>query len=157
MKELIRVQLDLSRAFSKSERKTVIPMHNLNAAAKRYLRQVRSWLPCSQKLKNRIMGQIQSSVSAYAEQTPGADFDQLQTHFGTPRQIASAYVESMGTDTLLRDLRIRRKLVSIVTGTMAAVLAVWMFAVGWAMYEDWKNEHGRLVDTWTNTIIEPER
>ncbi len=120
-------------------------MNNFNADVKRYLRQVRSWLPCSRKLKNRIMGQIHSSVSAYAEQTPGADFDRLQIHFGTPQQIASAYVESMGTDTLLRDLRIRRKIVSIVAGTMAAVLAVWILFAGSAMYDFWCHEHGYTV------------
>lgn len=127
-------------------------MNNSNAACKRYCAQVRSWLPCSRKLKRQVMERLTDSVNAYLEQEPGADFDQLQAHFGTPEAIAAAYIDEMGTDVLLRDLRIRRKIVSIVAGVMVAVLAIWILAVGWAIVKEINYSGGSL----NQTIIECE-
>lgn len=115
-------------------------MNRFDVALKRYYQEVRSWLPCSRRLKNQIMERLHESVDSYLEQNPTADFDQLQSHFGTPETIAAAYVDEMGTDVLLRDLRIRRKILSIVAGTMAAVLAIWLIAVGWAVVKELKSD-----------------
>lgn len=112
-------------------------MDQFDASLRCYYSQVKSWLPCSHGKKKQIIQRLQASVSAYREQNPDADFEQIQAHFGTPETIASAYVDEMGTDALLRHLRIRRKVFAIVSGAMAAVLAVWLLAVGWAV----TNEH----------------
>lgn len=119
-------------------------MSNSNAACKRYCTQVQSWLPCSRKLKRQIMERLTDSINAYLEQEPGTDFEQLQAHFGTPETIAAAYIDEMGTDVLLQDLRIRRKIVSIVAGVMAAVLAIWILAVGWAVVREIESSGGVL-------------
>lgn len=117
-------------------------MNDLN----RYYREVRSWLPCSRKLKESIMSQLQENVRDYLEEHPDADAAQIQAHFGTPETIAAAYVDEMGTDVLLRDLRIRRKIVSLTAGTMAAILALWMGVVGWAIVREIKNSNAYFVE-----------
>lgn len=117
-------------------------MNSLDTALKRYYREVRSWLPCSRKLKNQIMDRLHESVVSYLEQNPTTDFDQLQAHFGTPESIAAAYVDEMGTDVLLRDLRIRRKIVAITAGLAATILAIWLIAVGWAVMKELKLDNG---------------
>lgn len=127
-------------------------MNELTPALKGYCREVRDWLPCSRKLKKSIMEQLQGSIQDYLEQNPAADFDQLQSHFGTPETIAAAYVNEMGTDVLLRDLRIRRKIISIVAGVMAAVLAVWLIAVGWAVVKELNRDEGTFQEEGITTI-----
>lgn len=111
-------------------------MNNLDRSLNNYYRQVRSWLPCSRKMKSALLSRLQDSVLAYREANPAANFSQIQAHFGTPETIASAYVEEMGIDILLRDLRIRRRIVAIVAGSMAIILALWLAVVGWAIIRE---------------------
>lgn len=127
-------------------------MHDLN----RYYREVRSWLPCSRKLKESIMSRLHENIRDYLEEHPGADTAQIRAHFGEPDAIAAAYVDEMGTDVPLRDLRIRRKILSITAGTMAAILALWMGIVGWAVARELKSSNGYIItDTSYGEYVEP--
>lgn len=128
-------------------------MHDLN----RYYREVRSWLPCSHKLKESIISRLQEDVQDYLEEHPDADAAQVRAHFGAPETIAAAYVDEMGTDTLLRDLRIRRKIVSVTAGAMAAILALWMGVVGWAIVRELNSSNGHIVrDVGYGEYVEPQ-
>ena len=60
-----------------------------------YYRAIRRCLPCSGKQKQQIMDRIQRSVSSYMEENPLADFSAIEKRFGTPQQIAHAYIEEM--------------------------------------------------------------
>lgn len=128
-------------------------MHDLN----RYYQEVRSWLPCSRKLKEPIMSRLQENVRDYLEDHPDADAAQVRAHFGEPEAIAAAYVDEMGTDVLLRDLRIRKKIVAITVGTMAAILAIWLMAVGWAVIRELNDSNGHIIeDSSYDEYIEPQ-
>ena len=117
-----------------------------------YLKRVRSYLPCSMKVKNHIMEQITENVDGYLAETPEAGYEQIVARFGAPEIIAAAYVESTGTAEILRALQIRRRIVAIVAGIMAAILLSWAVAVTWAMV-DYKNCKTR---TYTSTIVEDQ-
>lgn len=120
-------------------------MGNLDTALKRYYRNIRKDLPCSYKMKKRIMQQIQESVGLFLEQNPDADFDAVQLHFGEPQTIALSYIEDQDTPELLRRMRIRRKALAIVAGTMALVLAVWMVAMAWAVINEQQTTGGHVI------------
>lgn len=100
-------------------------MVKANAALNRYCWDVRSCLPCSGKLKRQILAEIRERVSAYLEQDPDADYKTIAAQFGTPQQIASAYVDEMETPELLHSLRIRRRIVKIISAAAAAMLMLW--------------------------------
>lgn len=102
-------------------------------ALKRYYRSIRSWLPCSRRLKNQILSQIQDSVEQYLVQNPDASFSQLESQFGAPGTIAAAYVENTGTEGILRRLRIRRRITMIIVGVAAAILLAWASVVTWTV------------------------
>lgn len=119
-------------------------MNSLDHSLNRYYRQIKSWLPCSRKLKNALIFRLKESIQAYLDANPEADLDQVQARFGAPETIATAYVEEMGTDKLLRDLRIRRKVVTLVAGTMAVVLSLWLGVVGWAIVREIKSSNNTI-------------
>ena len=98
----------------------------VNRNARRYLRQVRGWLPCAGKMKRQIMEEIRSSVSHYLEEEPNADYQAIVARFGSPQQIASAYVDEQDTAVLLNNLRIKRRIVAVVCCTAAACVAIWL-------------------------------
>lgn len=102
---------------------------------RRYLRQVRGWLPCGGKLKKQIMGQIEDRVRDFLEHNPDADLTRLQAEFGTPQAIAAAYVDNTDTAEILKSLRVRRRIVAIVAITMAVILISWAAAVTWTIID----------------------
>ena len=120
-------------------------MGNLDTALKRYYRNIRKDLPCSYKMKKRIMQQIRESVDQFLEQNPDADFDAVQLHFGEPQTIALSYIEDQDAPELLRRMRIRKKVLAIVAGTMALVLAVWMVAMAWAVINEQQTTGGHVI------------
>ena len=111
-------------------------MKTTNRAAKRYCRSIRSWLPCSRKMKQPIMEQISSSVHGYLEEHPDATLVDLQTQFGMPQKIAASYVDTMNTADILKNLRIRRRIMMIVLAAVLALLVSWVTVVTWAIYNE---------------------
>lgn len=120
-------------------------MGNLDAALKRYYRSIRKNLPCSYKMKKTIMQQIQESVGLFLEQNPDADFDAIQLHFGEPRTIALSYIEDQDAPELLRKMRVKRKVIAIVAGTMALILALWLAVVVWGIVDAEQTTGGHII------------
>lgn len=105
-----------------------------NKAAKQYCRKVRSWLPCG-KMRRDIMTKINISADEYIQQNPDADYDTIQTQLGLPKDIAASYVESMGTAEVLKSLRIRRRILTIIIVTALALLISWAATVTYAILD----------------------
>lgn len=118
-------------------------MGNLDAALKRYYRSIRKDLPCSYKMKTRIMQQIQESVDLFLEQNPDADFEAVKAHFGDPQTIALSYIEDQDAPELLRKMRVKRKVLAIVAGAMALILVAWMAAMAWAIINEQRAQEGQ--------------
>ena len=117
-------------------------MRKRNRAARRYLRNVKDWLPCSGKLKREIMARIKNVLDDYLAEHSDADFSELSHRFGLPKQIAATYVEDMDTEELLRNLRIRRRIVGIVTCTALIVVTLWAGMVTYAIIHNERLAHG---------------
>ena len=108
-------------------------MAKINSDLNRYCREVKTWLPCSGAEKKRIINRISDQVTRFLEETPNADYAQIEARFGTPQQIAAAAVDEMGTCELLRDLRIRKRLVSIIAAGLAVIALAWCVFVSYSM------------------------
>lgn len=92
---------------------------------KQYYRQIGSWLPCGGRLKRRMMASITANIEGYLTEHSQMDFAALQNHFGTPQQIAAAYVEDMDTSELLSAIHNRRKILLSVVYGVTAIVAIW--------------------------------
>lgn len=115
-----------------------------NTEVRCYMGKVRSWLPGSRKLKKGILAQIEATVHEYLTENPGADYTSLVKRFGTPQQIASAYVDEMDTAELLRNLKIRRNIIRIVATVAAAIIIIWAGVVSVALVSDYNSANGRV-------------
>lgn len=100
-----------------------------NRHARKYCRLVRSFLPCSAKQRRLILGEIRSNLSAYLEENPSASFKEIESRFGAPRQIAVAHVDEMGTEELLKQLRIRKRIFAVISAAVVLALLIWASAV----------------------------
>lgn len=120
-----------------------------NAQVRRYLREIRSWLPCSRRKKGQILKKIRDTVMDFLAENPSASYTEITDRFGSPQQIASSYVNEMGMGELLRDLRIRRKLVRIASITAVVVLVLWASVVTLAYIDYLDDTNGYIVETIT--------
>mgnify|MGYP006987473157 FL=1 len=90
---------------------------------KKYVCAVSSFLPCSGKTKKPWLDAIRAQAEGYIAQ--GGDPAALAERFGTPQQVAAAYVDEMPTAELLAQLHIRRRVVTTVVLAVVAALAVY--------------------------------
>ena len=90
-----------------------------------YYRQISAWLPCGMRLKKQLMANIRTTVDNYLAEHQGIDFAELQAHFGTPLQIATAFVDEMDTSQLLQSLKIRKRIIRVVFLGAIIALALW--------------------------------
>ncbi len=113
-------------------------------ALRRYYREVRGWLPGTRKMKREILDQVRSSIEAYLEEKPGTDMAGVEARFGSPQAIAAASVEERDTAELLRDLRTKRRIVSMVAGVLAAALILWAGVVTWGAIKTYRSLNGHI-------------
>lgn len=127
-------------------------MISREAALKHYYRTIRSFLPCSRKLKKRILGEIQNSVNGYLKDHPEANITEIEARFGEPKNIAAAYVDDMNTPELLHTLRVRRRIITAVVIGVIASLFMWASCLGYALVRYNTEYNGTIEVTGIETI-----
>lgn len=116
---------------------------------KQYYRQIQSWLPCGGKIKRQMMASITANIEGYLAEHPQTDFAALQSHFGTPQQIAATYVDDMDTAELLGAIHNRRRILQSVIRGVTAIVAIWTVVMLIVLIVGLINETG------TTTVIGP--
>lgn len=128
-------------------------MGKREAALKQYFNSVRKALPSERKFRDRVMLDLQDSVSSYLEENPDADFDAIQTRFGMPQDIAAAYAENEDAAVLVKKMQIKKRVVVIVAGVMATILAIWIGVAIWGVYDAKDRHNGGTVDIIETTNV----
>lgn len=118
-----------------------------NRAAKKYCRSVRNLLPYPAKKRRFVLREIEANISACLEDNPSATLQDLEMRFGAPSQIAASYVDEMGTEALLKQLKVRRRIFALIsTGVMLALL-IWASMVTAVYIEFQKVDNGYFEET----------
>lgn len=104
-------------------------MSSNDFAMKRYIRSINRALPCHGKMKRHIVSQIRCSIEDYLQEKPNADLAMVQAHFGTTQEIAAGYVAYEDTSVLMQKISIKKKVLMMVAGVMAAILLIWIGVV----------------------------
>ena len=106
-----------------------------------YLRKIRKMIP-SGKAKEQILEQIHQSVEAYLEENPEADWDALQSHFGTPEQISASYIEGMEPEEILGKFKKKKIIVGVVVGAVVLAILLWAVCLVVALNQNDKQVNG---------------
>lgn len=100
---------------------------------RKYVRAVSSFLPCSGKRKKPWLDALRQQAEEYIAE--GGDAATLEQRFGSPQQVAAAYVDEMPTAELLAELHIRRRIVAVVAITLAAMVLIYTAVLAWQQYD----------------------
>jgi len=111
-----------------------------------YFREVQKALPCGSCEKKKILRDLRLSVENFLEENPGATFDAVESHFGTPAQIADTYTEEMPPRELQRKLKIKKWVIGIIAGAVVCALLMWGIAICIALTEQFRYAGGELIE-----------
>ncbi len=113
----------------------------MNKSVKKYLRRVRGWLPCTRRMKNDIMARIEDSVLSWAQENPHCSYTDIENQFGKPDRIAADYVDNLGTAELLKNLHIKKKIVTVMTAIAVIIALIWAIGVTVVVVDAMLNTH----------------
>ena len=101
-----------------------------------YYLKIHSNLPCSWRLKRKLLAQIKNSIRTYLQSHPHADMAEIRSQFGSPEEIAAACLAEMNQKELLKDLKLMNRIVRVITaGVLGAILMIGA-ALGSVIWEN---------------------
>lgn len=71
----------------------------------------------------------------------------MEAHFGAPQQIAAAYIENVDSGELLRDLHIKRRVVTVVSVALVTAVLVWAIGVTVIVVDHMMDTHNGYIVT----------
>lgn len=93
----------------------------MNKVAERYLRAVRKALHCPGRQGKRLLRQLSEDIEEYCEEHPDATEEELCRRFGTPEDVAAAFVEDLGGSIAVNIQRRRNRIVTAVIVVLVLV------------------------------------
>ncbi len=145
LEEMIREYESMMTGVTAIIREEVPPCGKRQRQVNRYVRAVGSYLPCAGKHKKQLLTALRSEAEAYCAETRDAD---LEARFGTPQQVAAAYVDAMSTQELLAALRRRRQVLTILIAAVLTALLQWVAALCVSLYD-----YHQAYNGWSETSI----
>ena len=117
-------------------------MRSLEKELKKYYTGIRRELYCDTEAKKRILAAIKENVEAYLEEHPEATFENVQDRFGTPKQIATSYLEELEMPELIGKLKVRRTIVTAICTALGLVVLLWAVVVVIALIDSIQQSGG---------------
>ncbi len=108
-----------------------------NTEGIRYLRAIKSALPCYNKAMRKMFGDLKIAVECYVQDHPDADLVALEERFGTVARIAKDFSGGY-SDDYIKSYRLRKKIGFTVITILAIILAiVVVMAVAIILNNEW--------------------
>ena len=115
-------------------------MTEINKDIEKYLSQVKAYLPCKKSDKAVILEDIRQAISEFAENSDIQSIDDIYKRFGTPEEIAKAYLSDAEPKNIKKAISLRKVLVWAV---VAVVLAFVIFLLS-LFIESYRQGHGTV-------------
>ena len=93
----------------------------MNKPARAYLRAVRRALRCPGRQGKQLLRQLSEDIEEYCEEHPDATEEALCRRFGTPEDVAAAFVEDLGGSIAVNIQRRRNRIVTAVIVVLVLV------------------------------------
>lgn len=89
-----------------------------------YYHRIRKLMVCKNRDKKKLIAELEGNIDAFLEDHPGASFDDITGHFGTPEDIAIDYISSVEGSELGNGLNKARfvKRLSLVVGLVIVLI-----------------------------------
>ena len=96
-----------------------------NPDVRKYMKQIKQELPTFNADGKRIKKMLLQNVRDYAQEEPEVSYAQLVSRFGSPEEIAAAYLSEQSSGTVKKAVCIRKKILNIVLAVAIFVGLLW--------------------------------
>ncbi len=96
-----------------------------NSDVRKYMKQIKQELPTFNADGKRIEKMLLQNVRDYAQEEPEVSYAQLVSRFGSPEEIAAAYLSEQSSGTVKKAVCIRKKILTIVLAVAIFVGLLW--------------------------------
>ena len=97
---------------------------------RKYIRRCKQLFPVYGKYERQFLKRLQQQASEFIEQNPNLTYEELVTQFGSPKDIAVGYYDTIDDDYLLKKLN----LVKTIRRFFLAIVLVAVLFVGYRSY-----------------------
>ena len=116
------------------------------AAAKLFCKNTKNKLSCPRKIKKDLILRIESSVYDYIEGNPDASYDEIEAHFGSPRELANSYISSLDSEEICKAIK-KAKTIKIAVIVTCIIALIALFATFAKMISDNKDTQVTEIET----------
>lgn len=108
---------------------------------RKYLRQCKQLFPIYRKQERLFFRNLKEQVFNYTQEHPNYTYEALVQHFGSPTEIIVSYYNTVGVDTLMKNLNITRVLKRFLGALFLVVFTFFIYQtiIIWQCYLDNKN------------------
>ena len=125
-------------------------MAEINKDIEKYISEVGTHLFCLKKNKKTVLADIREAVFEFTENNDVTSMDVIYERFGTPEEIAKAYIADAEPKNIKKAFSVRKVLVWAV---VAVVLAFVIFLLS-LFIESYRQGHGTVtIDIETGTTL----
>ncbi len=108
----------------------------------KYLSQVKAYLPCRKADKTAILEDIRQAIFEFKENSGTENIDDIYNRFGTPEEIAKAYLSDAEPQNIKKAINIRKVIIAAVVAIIMIYLGV-MFLI---VYDAHNETHGYFTE-----------
>ena len=108
------------------------------AAAKLFCKNAKNKLSCPRKIKKDLILRIESSVYDYIDGNPDASYNEIEAHFGSPRELANSYISSLDSEEICKAIK-KAKTIKIAVIVTCIIALIALFATFAKMISDNKD------------------
>ena len=102
-------------------------MAEINKDIEKYLSQVKAYLPCKKSDKAVILADIRLAIYEFAENSAIQSIDDIYKRFGTPEEIAKAYLSDAEPNNIKKAINIRKVIIAAVIAVIVIYLGIMIF------------------------------
>ena len=99
-------------------------MTKINKDIEKYLSQVKSYLHCKKADKDVILEDIRTAVFEFSEEFAIESIDDIYRRFGTPEEIAKAYLSDAEPQNIKKAINIRKVIIAAVIALIVIYLGI---------------------------------
>lgn len=115
-----------------------------------YCRTVSAFFPSATPGKRKLLRELRAQAKAFLAEHPTGGYDELVARFGSPEQVADAYIAQLDSGKLVRSIRFRRICVRWAAAALTVLLLLFGAAMGRWYRHAHISSHGYLVVTTTD-------
>lgn len=101
----------------------------MNKIYQSYIKSVKKQLICKTAESKKMLRELKSEVEEFLQQNPNADTAQVEERFGTPEEIAKAYLSDTEPQNIKKAINIRKVLLAAVAIALAMLTITFIITI----------------------------